>query len=126
MLFKYRLTEDGQIFTDEDFQYLLSVFFSHDPEIMGAVLNDEMVTLLWRAVTQSRSASKAIGFVPKPAGTLPGASYVAKTFLNVAREMRKDIGQRRKIEVMVQNTVTWTLRTDMRLAAISGGSQCDN
>jgi hypothetical protein len=66
MLCKYRLTEDGQIFTDEAFRELLRVFFKGDHTIMEAEPNDDMMDALWQAIWASRQASKAFGFVSRP------------------------------------------------------------
>jgi hypothetical protein len=128
MLCKYRFTNDGQILQEEDFREILGIFFKEDTVIMAAEPNDEMVDILWRAINESRRASKAFGFVPRPTGSPPGATYIAGIMLRSARELSRDSTYRRRIEIAVLSTTTARLRSDMYLVAVSAseGIVCNN
>jgi hypothetical protein len=89
MLCKYSTTDDGKIFTEADFRKILGLFFKGDPLIMNAEPSDQMVEILWEAVSTSRDGAKAFSFVPQPTGSPPGAAYIAGIFVRTARELSR-------------------------------------
>lgn len=50
-------------------------------------VNDKVVRLTWEMVTSSKSCSKMMDMVPRPAGFIPGASYVAKQLAQLAKRI---------------------------------------
>ncbi|REL25733.1 hypothetical protein DXX93_03635 [Thalassotalea euphylliae] len=50
-------------------------------------INDKVVKLTWEMVRSSQSCSKMMDLVPRPAGTIPGAGYIAKQLAQLGKRI---------------------------------------
>jgi len=69
-LVKYKETNPSNVKT------IIKAFYSAS-YAASIEVNDEVVELVWKMVSSSKHCTKLLNLVPRPAGFIPGASYIA-------------------------------------------------
>jgi len=70
-------------------QYIKSILASFfNPAYAASIrINDNVVEVVWEMVSKSKECTKALNLVPRPAGFIPGASFVAMQLAKLGQRL---------------------------------------
>jgi hypothetical protein len=125
MLCKYRITDDGKIFRNEDFKVLLGFFYNQNPVVVPSLMeaepNDAMVDVLLDMIYKAREATKQLNWVPAPQGFRPGAGIIAGYLLKLAQS--NFLQKHGSVMYMARISIARDFRTRME-EVVGGGAVC--
>jgi len=119
MLRKYRFRKDGQALEEEDVRGILRLFYPGATWVEDLAINDEVVDVVWQMVVASRHCSRAMDFVPRPIGFVPGASDIASILFDVGKALLGDGAEKaRRAYSICVSTVALKYRSAVQIAGM--------
>jgi hypothetical protein len=79
-------------------------------------VNDQVVDVVWKMVSSSKECTKLLNLVPRPAGFIPGPSYIATQLASLVK--RLSTNKKENVAHMCKAVASNGYSTKIRLSAL--------